>query len=284
MSSSRERKGFIDTHSHILPGIDDGPETFAQCLAAAQDYLAIGVECVIATPHWIQGTGWAPSPTLVRDRVAETQELLAKAGLKLRILPGMEITLTDYLCGHFAPSDFVGCGDQRGFLVEFPLNSPLTAPTAKAIRTLLARGEGCRFIIAHPERCVLFQDDLQRLKELVAGGMLTQVNISSILGLSGPRARNTARTLLTGGLVHFLGTDSHGRPGRMPPRPAAMAELESRLGAEAVARGFRDNPRRLLLGEEIPPLAVEWVAPHPDETLARPAGILQGFLRSLRHQ
>ena len=42
----------IDTHLHILPGIDDGPETIEQTLALARELVKEGIHSAIATPHY----------------------------------------------------------------------------------------------------------------------------------------------------------------------------------------------------------------------------------------
>lgn len=280
--NSTHLTGFIDIHSHLLSGMDDGPSEFGQSLKAAERYQAIGVGTVIATPHWIQGTGWAPAPEMVVARAKETEEIIRAAGFPLRVLPGMEIALTDFLCGHFAAADLVSLGETGVFLIEFPLNSALNAPTSLGVRTLLARAGKKQFIIAHPERCAMFHDNLERVQEMVAEGIRTQVNIGSILGYYGIRSQRTALSLLRSGLVHYLGTDSHARTQRMPPTPSEMAKLTDLIGLDAVTAGFRDNPRRLLSGEAVPPL--QYKGPEAAESVCptEPRNFMQGLLQLFR--
>ena len=40
----------IDTHLHILPGIDDGPDTLEDALALARVLVQEGIHSAIATP------------------------------------------------------------------------------------------------------------------------------------------------------------------------------------------------------------------------------------------
>lgn len=42
----------IDTHSHILPGIDDGAGSWKEALCMLKTAQAQGIRRVIATPHW----------------------------------------------------------------------------------------------------------------------------------------------------------------------------------------------------------------------------------------
>ena len=274
--------GFLDIHSHFLPGMDDGPEDYGQCLEAAKRYQAIGVDRIIATPHWIQGSRWAPPPDQVRARTAEAEEWLREAGISLSLLPGMEIALTDFLCGHFIASDFLSLGEKGYFLIEFPLSSHLNTPTAEDVGTLRARQQENHFVIAHPERCTMFQDNLESIREMVAGGMLTQVNISSILGHSGKKAQMTVLKLFNAGLVHFLGTDSHARAGRMPPDPQEMIELADLIGIDTVAAGFRDNPQRLLSGEKVIPLQMKASEPGTTGLPSLPKRVIKSFLKLFR--
>ncbi len=43
--------GLVDIHSHILPGIDDGPKTVEASLEMARAAVAAGVGTLVATPH-----------------------------------------------------------------------------------------------------------------------------------------------------------------------------------------------------------------------------------------
>ena len=51
---ARLRRGarVIDTHCHLLPGLDDGPATAADAVALAERLAADGVETVVCTPHF----------------------------------------------------------------------------------------------------------------------------------------------------------------------------------------------------------------------------------------
>ena len=95
---SVKQSGFIDIHSHFLPFLDDGAQNYDQCLAAARCYLNAGIEKVIATPHYIQGTKWEPTPAQIVDSIQQTEKILDEHEISLKILPGMEIMLTESIC------------------------------------------------------------------------------------------------------------------------------------------------------------------------------------------
>ncbi|MGN1226147.1 MAG: CpsB/CapC family capsule biosynthesis tyrosine phosphatase, partial [Candidatus Cryptobacteroides sp.] len=43
--------GFVDYHSHILPGVDDGVRTFEDSKRILEEYSRLGVRKVYLTPH-----------------------------------------------------------------------------------------------------------------------------------------------------------------------------------------------------------------------------------------
>ena len=43
--------GWVDIHTHILPGIDDGPREMSTALDIARRAVVDGTEIMVATPH-----------------------------------------------------------------------------------------------------------------------------------------------------------------------------------------------------------------------------------------
>ena len=81
----------IDLHSHILPGIDDGPGTLEGSLELARAAVAAGTRTIVATPHINS------DPSIVPARIAaalgELRAALAEAEIPLEVLPGGEIAI-----------------------------------------------------------------------------------------------------------------------------------------------------------------------------------------------
>ena len=44
-------KGFVDIHSHILPGIDDGAKNIKESLGLISEVKKLGFKKIIGTPH-----------------------------------------------------------------------------------------------------------------------------------------------------------------------------------------------------------------------------------------
>lgn len=249
-------EGFIDIHSHILPCLDDGPENMEQSIAMARRYRAIGVQCVVATPHWFRFTGWSASREQVIRSAAAVEQAVAEAGVALQILPGMEIGFTERLEKGMLESELLCLGESRYYLLEFPLTAMLKKPE-EFILHLAGRGEQARVVLAHPERCASFRDNDFSLRIMAARGVLVQMNIASLLGGFGTQVQRTAVNMLRQGLVHFLATDAHAGSNRLPPDASEWNRLAECIGAEAVAVACGDNPRRLLSGEPVAPVKVD---------------------------
>ena len=47
--------GYIDIHTHIIPGIDDGSKNNQESVEMLKQAYAAGVTTLIATPHFSKG-------------------------------------------------------------------------------------------------------------------------------------------------------------------------------------------------------------------------------------
>src|SRR5512133_2030486 len=109
----------IDWHSHILPGIDDGPAEMEQAVAMAASLAAAGFSSVYCTPHLIRGC-YEASNDAVCQRLAELQQALDAAGIPLALFAGREYRLDEYLLTDLQTP--LPLGDSSLVLVEIPAN------------------------------------------------------------------------------------------------------------------------------------------------------------------
>lgn len=77
----------IDTHAHILPSLDDGPQTIEEsvelCKIAAND----GIKKIVATPHSKDGVYEAKSDEILK-MVDALNLKLKENQIDIEILPG----------------------------------------------------------------------------------------------------------------------------------------------------------------------------------------------------
>ncbi len=244
--------GFVDFHSHLMPGVDDGAQDVEQALAALRLFQAQGATHCLTTPHFDAGLTKSASALAARlGQFDAAWEALTRAHAQEPALPalarGVEMMLDDPDPDLTDPRVRLAGGPF--VLVEFPAMQ--LPPNAEwALNNI--RQRGFRPIVAHPERYRNHDARLTVLQRCRAAGALLQVNAGSLLGQHGDRARAVAHALLQLGWVDYLASDHHARG---EPSTARAIQLLVARGAEAQARRLtEENPARILRGE--PPLPV----------------------------
>jgi protein-tyrosine phosphatase len=233
----------IDTHCHLLPGLDDGPRTASQALELARRLMADGVEHVLCTPHY--SSLFPTSHADAELRFGELRAELASAGIPLRTSLAAEIG-PGFAVSHSIEEVVARTVGGRYAVIEV-LND--TSPSALlAIRDRLAEA-GVELVLAHPERSRAVQRHPNVVDPLRADGALVQVVAPSLLGRWGPDVEAAAWRLVDTGRADLLGSDAHGATRRRPHLLEASELIESRLGPEVVAELTVRGPSRVLAGE-----------------------------------
>lgn len=236
-------KDLIDIHTHILPGIDDGPRDLEQSLALARCYQDSGVTTVVATPHFIPGTAWATPKEQIVAAVEQLQEELDAIQVELKILPGMEIGFHRKLITRLKSGELLPLGSSNHYLIE----PSFQGEQQYLIDTLMQlSNEGIQIILAHPERVEEFQQNPDFLGILVDIGVHLQVNSGSLLGYFGRRARKLAEKLQENGYLHFIASDAHHHTSRPPLRLEEWQLLLERPGGTEILRKCVNNVVELL--------------------------------------
>ena len=79
----------VDIHFHLLPGLDDGPDTLEMALEMAERAAADGTTHIVATPH--ANPNFLFDSELIAQRAAE---LRSKVGDRLKIFTGCDFHLS----------------------------------------------------------------------------------------------------------------------------------------------------------------------------------------------
>ena len=234
----------IDLHCHVLPGIDDGPQTIEDSVALARAAVAAGTQTIVATSH----VSWEypNSADTVARLVAELNRRLGDEGLALEIRAGAEIAMTRL---PDTPADELSrltLGGGRWLLVEPPFT---LASTGLDVLVADLHDRGYRVVLAHPERCPAFHRDRSMLEALVRTGALGSVTAGSLAGRFGRAVRRFSLELMRDGLVHNVASDAHDERHRPP---TIAAELE-RAGLGSLTEWLTQRvPGAILSGGEIP--------------------------------
>ncbi len=139
----------IDLHCHILPGIDDGPKSLDESLEMARIFEQAGYSHVVATPYAVPGTTWMPKPEEIRNRLTVLNEAIAKEGIKLKVLPGMEIALDPHISDLLDQGQVLTIAGTSYVLIEPPFQR-LPLGWEQAFFDVLSKG--LKVLLAHPER------------------------------------------------------------------------------------------------------------------------------------
>jgi protein-tyrosine phosphatase len=235
----------IDLHSHVLPGIDDGPDSIAGSIALARAAAAAGTDTLLATPH----VSWRylNDASTIAPLVDELNERLRAEEIALEVRPGAEIAMTRL--ADLEPEELsrLGLGAGRWLLVEPPFTPVLTGLDS-ILLDLQRRGH--RILLAHPERCHAFHRDPEMLESLVRSGVLTSVTAGSLVGQFGGDVRRFALGLVRDGLIHNVASDAHDHI----QRPPSMAAELQQAGLAPLADWLtREVPEAILQDGEIPP-------------------------------
>ncbi len=236
----------IDLHCHLLPGIDDGPETIEESLAIARAAVLAGTRTIVATPH----VNWRFPNTaaVIAAAVTELSARLLAEGLALDVLAGAEIAMTRI--GEIPSEELAKLALAGGtwLLVEPPFT-----PVASGLDTILLelQRQGHRILLAHPERCPAFHRDPKMLEALVEGGILTSITAGSLAGQFGEEPRRFGVALLARGMAHNVASDAHDEINRGP----AIAGKIEQAGLGALTDWLtRAVPAALVAGRaSIPP-------------------------------
>ena len=239
----------IDLHTHVLPGLDDGPEDLAGAIALARAAERAGTEVLVATPHI--SSEYAVDPLEVPERVQALRAELSAAGVGISLATGGELAPERAAELDAAEIDAIRLGDGDCVLLECPF-----VPSGALVELAAERlwGAGLRVLLAHPERSPVFLRRRDALAALVARGALVQLTAGSLRGDFGRTAQGCCDELLDRGLVHVVASDAHDTAARSPEllEPVAVAVRNRGLPPALVDWLTRDAPLALLTGDRLP--------------------------------
>lgn len=202
----------IDTHCHIIPGVDDGSRSMQETLKMLTIASDEGISDMIATPHYKRNHRNI-STAVISEKLEQISELEKEIGLNVKLHAGEEIYYFSDLSEALRNGQVATMPDGGHVLIEFsPMENYIVI--RNAMDGILS--SGYTPILAHIERyeCIVRDDDAAfDLKNM---GVEVQVNASSITGAAGAATKRFTAGLLRNRLIDFIGTDSHGARERTP--------------------------------------------------------------------
>lgn len=233
--------GYVDLHSHVLFGLDDGSPDRSTSLSMLDGLAALGVTEQCATPHQ-KAAQYLPAWDAVVRTFDELTALRAPHHPVLRL--AAENMWDDVFYQRAADDTVPGYRGTSAFLIELP---PPLLPPGLPDRLFKFRRDGKLPVLAHPERYHALWDD-DELARALRRTCAFVIDLPAIAGFHGKREAKAARHLLEIGLATAVATDAH-QLGDVQQAAVGLAWIEKKLGHAAVVRLFDHAPRAILAGD-----------------------------------
>ena len=233
--------GFVDLHSHVLFGLDDGAPDEATALAMLDGLASLGVTEQCVTPHQ-KASQYLPALDRIAATFATLERIRNPRHPTLRL--AAENMWDDVFYKRVTENAVPSYAGTNAFLVEIP---PPLMPTGMIDQLFKFRMAGKVPVLAHPERyhALWGDDDLARS---LRNHCAFLIDLGAVGGFHGRKEMKAARHLLESGLAAAVATDAH-QVGDLQQAQQGLAWIEKKLGNAAVVRLFDHAPRAILAGQ-----------------------------------
>lgn len=195
----------VDVHSHLLPGIDDGVESWEESLFILQELVNLGYNKVVTTPH-VLADHYPNTPEIILGKLHELKHLIEGQGLPIKVEAAAEYFLDEIFLRNLENNEkFLTFGDNY-LLFE---TSFINKPTFLVDAVFKISAQGYKPVLAHPERYIYMQENLRLVEDLLERDVLLQLNINSLTGYYSKGAKKMAEKLIDNNYISFVGTDCH---------------------------------------------------------------------------
>ena len=233
---------FIDIHSHIAWGIDDGMpsiEDAESSLELARNDAIVGI---CSTPHFIPGQ---LDVSIYNEIVSRQKEL--KEMSPIPIYFGGEVMMNSEFIDGMDLGLYPTLNGSRYMLVEYNVLHDIHSIDYRDDCLYELKVKGFVPVIAHIERYFHSGLDYSIIDNWIDMGCILQINRTSILGMHGKSIQSNALSLLDDGYCDLIGTDTHRSSGnRISKLSDVYAVVGKRIGFDNADILFYENPKRIL--------------------------------------
>ncbi|WP_298222795.1 CpsB/CapC family capsule biosynthesis tyrosine phosphatase [Flavobacterium sp.] len=195
--------GYVDIHSHLLPGIDDGASAIEDTLFLTQELQDLGFEQCITTPH-IMKSVWDNTPEIIESAYQSALTVLKKER-QLSLRYGAEYLIDPNFVTLFETGSLLTLKDNYVLVELSYLNPPIQLYNILFDLQIA----GYRPVLAHPERYLYYHQQFRDYEKLKNAGCLFQLNMLSTVGYYGVEVAKAAENLLQKGMIDYVGSDVH---------------------------------------------------------------------------
>ncbi|MDZ5470437.1 CpsB/CapC family capsule biosynthesis tyrosine phosphatase [Bacillus sp. 31A1R] len=234
----------IDIHSHVLPFLDDGPDSYEHFKELARQAVSSGVTHLVATPH--HNRRYENPKDKIIKHISHCNQYLKMKNINLTIYPGQEYRIHREILNPQKENEILTINQGNYLLLELP---PHEVPdyTNEVIYELLLKS--ITPIIVHPERNKELQNNPSMIYEFVQEGALIQLTAGSVIGKFGGNVKKLASRLIDHQLVHVLASDAHNIHTRGFCLDEAYKEISKSFGHQCTTY-FQKNAKNILENKE----------------------------------
>ncbi len=196
---------FIDIHSHLLPGIDDGSKNMDNSIELIEKLVSNGIKRFITTPHTMAEV-YPNTPEIILQKRDELRIELKKRNINVSLDAASEYLLDHDFYNKLKAGDVLTFGKSKYILVEM---SFFNAPNNLKELLFEIQLAGLKPVMAHPERYNFYGGKIEEFRSLKNYGCKFQLNLLSLTSHYGKQVQKTSYKLLEEGLYDFVGTDTH---------------------------------------------------------------------------
>lgn len=195
---------YVDIHSHLLPGIDDGAKTIEDSLVLTKSLQEFGTSQIITTPHVIQYV-WENTSENIQQKLNSTTIELQQNNFTIPFRAAAEYMMDENFVKLFQSEKLLTLKDNYVLVEMSYINQPIQ------LYSILFDLQVAGYIpvLAHPERYVFYHNDFEEYKKLINAGCLLQLNLLAVVGYYGEKIAKIADKLLQNGMYSFVGSDVH---------------------------------------------------------------------------
>lgn len=239
----------IDFHAHILPGLDDGIQSLDEAVEVVEEAKNAGFKKIICTTHY---------SNYFTENEQKRKEVLSELRDKvdgIELLLGNELYSKTNLIEALKDGEASTLAGSKYVLFEVPLHNE--NPKFKNL-IIDFISNGYKPVLAHPERYAVFQNNPEKIYEILELGVLLQSNYLSIEGFYGAKCKKLVELFLSHNMISFLGTDVHRTKDFYPNVKNAKKDIVKIVGEERFNELSEINPEKVCSDEEIE--LPEWTA------------------------
>ena len=193
---------FIDIHSHLLPGVDDGSQTIEDSLYLIKKAIEDGIEYIVLTPHYIKNGEFRLKRDEIVKRYQEFKQIVLDNNLDIKLLLGNELYIHQDLDEMILNKEVCSLNNTSYVLVEFPFDKYKDEYDEYLYNISL---NGNKIIIAHPERYKYVQNNINFCQRWFKEGYYLQSNQNSLFNY----CEKTIIKLLENDWISFIASDAH---------------------------------------------------------------------------